>query len=55
MHELNPTPDFDRKIIGDVYTSYETIDVLEIRCDEFGSRFSGTEGERQVVEFFKKS
>jgi aminopeptidase YwaD len=49
----NPFLDIDRKLVGDVYTSTEPMDNLEILCDEFGSRFAGTEGEKKAVEFFQ--
>ncbi len=53
MARENPFLETDQRIIGDVYTSTETMDNLEILCDEFGSRFGGTEGERLSAEFFK--
>jgi Zn-dependent M28 family amino/carboxypeptidase len=43
----------DQQIVGDVYTSAEAMDNLVVLCDEFGSRFGGTEGERQAAEFFQ--
>jgi aminopeptidase YwaD len=43
----------DRQIVGDIYTSNEAMDNLVVLCDEFGSRFGGTEGERRAAEFFK--
>ncbi len=53
MPHKNPFLDIDRRIVGDVYTSTELMDNLLVLCDEFGSRFGGTEGERQAVEFVK--
>jgi len=53
MSHQNPFLPTDRQIVGDVYTSSETMDNLTILCDDFGSRFGGTEGERQAAEFFK--
>ena len=53
MSHQNPFLPTDRQIVGDVYTSTETMDNLTILCDDFGSRFGGTEGERQAAEFFK--
>jgi Zn-dependent M28 family amino/carboxypeptidase len=44
----------DQKIVGDIYTSTESMDVLTTLCDEFGSRFGGTLGERQAAEFIKQ-
>jgi len=46
--------DTDGKIIGDVYTSDEVMDNLLVLCDEYGSRFGGTEGERRAAEFIQK-
>ncbi|MBN1318835.1 MAG: M28 family peptidase [Anaerolineales bacterium] len=51
---LNPYLSVDQQLIGDIYTSRESIDNLEILCDDFGSRFGGTEGERRAVEFFQE-
>jgi Zn-dependent M28 family amino/carboxypeptidase len=42
----------DRQIVGEVYTSREAMHNLSILCDDFGSRFGGTEGERLAAEFF---
>jgi Zn-dependent M28 family amino/carboxypeptidase len=53
MSHQNPFLSIDQQIIGDIYTSTETMDNLIILCDDFGSRFGGTEGERQAAEFFK--
>lgn len=49
----NPFLAIDRQMAGDIYTSREVMDVLTVLCDEFGSRFGGTEGERQAAEFIK--
>jgi aminopeptidase YwaD len=40
-------------MVGDIYTSPEVMDTLTVLCDDFGSRFGGTEGEKQAVEFIK--
>jgi Zn-dependent M28 family amino/carboxypeptidase len=53
MARENPFLGTDQRIVGDVYTSTETMDNLEILCDEFGSRFGGTEGEHLAAQFFK--
>jgi Zn-dependent M28 family amino/carboxypeptidase len=53
MSHTNPFLSTDRKILGDVYTSTEAMDNLIVLCDDFGSRFGGTEGERQAAEFFR--
>ncbi|MEW6523231.1 MAG: M20/M25/M40 family metallo-hydrolase [Bacillota bacterium] len=41
----------DREIIGDIWTSESAYENLVTLCDDFGSRFGGTEGERQAAEF----
>lgn len=41
----------EQRIAGDVYTSREVMDNLEVLCDDFGSRWAGTEGERLAAEF----
>ena len=53
MKAHNPFLSVDQQMVGDVYTSSETMDNLIILCDDFGSRFGGTKSERQAVEFFK--
>ena len=53
MTHPNPYLEIDRKMIGDIYTSRELMDNLLVLCDDFGSRFGGTEGEKQAAEFFK--
>jgi Zn-dependent M28 family amino/carboxypeptidase len=53
MPPKNPFLDIDRKIIGEAYTATEVMDNLITLCDEFGSRFGGTEGERQAAEFIE--
>lgn len=49
----NPLLAIDRQIVGDIYTSSEMMDNLTTLCDEFGSRFGGTPGERQAVDFMQ--
>ena len=53
MSQANPLLTTDQQIVGDAYTSTETMDNLITLCDEFGSRFGGTEGERLAVEFLQ--
>lgn len=43
----------DKKLAGDCYTSTEAMDNLITLCDDFGSRFGGTAGEKQAAEFMK--
>jgi len=50
---MNPFLAVDKKIVGDVYTSQEVMENLLVLCDDFGSRFGGTQGERQAAEFFE--
>jgi Zn-dependent M28 family amino/carboxypeptidase len=52
MTDSNPFLALDQRIVGDIYTSTEAMDNLITLCDDFGSRFGGTEGERQAAEFF---
>jgi len=47
----NPYLTLDQKIVGDIYTSPETMEILYSLCDDFGSRFGGSEGERRAAEF----
>ena len=49
----NPHLSKDQQIVGDVYTSAESMAVLSHLCDEFGSRFGGTEGERRAAEYIQ--
>ena len=53
MSTTNPFLSIDRQIMGDVYTSTEAMDNLTILCDEIGSRFGGTPGEKQAADFIK--
>lgn len=53
MATPNPHLTTDQQIIGDVYTSTELMDNLAILCDEFGSRFGGTPGEKQAAQFIQ--
>ncbi len=50
----NPFLSIDQKIVGDIYTSTEVMDNLTILCDDFGSRFGGTVGEKQAADFIQK-
>ena len=49
----NPYLSIDQKMVGDIYTSPEVMENLTILCDDFGSRFGGTAGERQAAEFIQ--
>ena len=50
----NPFLEIDQKMLGDIHTSSEPMDNLTVLCDDFGSRFGGTTGERQAAEFFRE-
>src|SRR3712207_1401575 len=47
----NPLLPIEHPILGDIYSSREVMDNLEVLCDDFGSRWGGTEGERLAAEF----
>lgn len=49
----NPHLDLDQKIVGDIYTSPEAMESLSRLCDDFGSRFGGTDGERLAADFIQ--
>ncbi len=50
----NPHLPIDQKIVGDSFTSPEVFENLLRLCDDFGSRFGGTPGERQAAEFIQQ-
>lgn len=50
-HSLLP---LEQQLVGDIYTSRAVMDNLEILCDDFGSRWAGSAGERQAAEFFAR-
>jgi len=50
----NQNISLDRQIVGDIYTSAEAMENLSILCDDFGSRFGGTESEHQAAEFIQQ-
>jgi Zn-dependent M28 family amino/carboxypeptidase len=47
----NPYLDVDKTILAEIYTSSEPMDNLLVLCDEYGSRFPGTPGDRGSVEY----
>ena len=49
----NPYLSIDQQMVGDIYTSPEVMDTLTVLCDDFGSRFGGTAGERKAAEFIQ--
>ena len=50
---MNPYLDIDRAMLGDIYTSTETLDNLTVLCDDFGSRSPGTPDELSAAEFMR--
>lgn len=44
---------FDKVLAGEIYTSSEIQANLEILCDDFGSRFPGTEAESRAADFLE--
>ena len=48
---MNLYEDVDKVVLGEIYSSSECLKNLEIMCDEFGSRFPGTSGDRKVIDF----
>ena len=50
----NPFLEIEQRLMGDIWTSSEPMDNLTVLCDDFGSRFPGTAGERQAAEFFER-
>lgn len=51
MPRTNPYADLDKRILGEVYSSTEPWDNLLVLCDDFWSRFDGTEDARKAAEF----
>ena len=47
----NPYLDVDKVILSEIYTSSEPLDNLVTMCDDFGSRFPGTPGDKASVDF----
>lgn len=46
--------DVDKVLLGDIYSSSEPMDNLVTMCDDFGSRFPGTPGDKASVDFMVK-
>lgn len=49
----NPFLQTDRQVVGDIYTSDELQENLGVLCDQLGSRFAGSDQERQAADFMK--
>ena len=54
MTTVNPYLQLDQKMVGDIYTSTEPMALLRTLCDQFGSRFGGTEGASLASDFLKE-
>jgi len=48
---VNPYGELDRRILGEVYGSTETVDNLVVLCDEHNSRWPGSGDDRKACEF----
>lgn len=44
----------EKLLVGEIWTSTEVYDNVVTLCDEFGSRFAGTPGEKAAVDFMLK-
>jgi len=47
----NPHLEADKRIVSEIYTSYEPMENLKTLCDVYGSRFPGTPGDLGSVEW----
>ena len=54
MPTTNPYLELDQKIVGDIYTSTEPMALITTLCDEFGSRFGGTEGASLAADLLEE-
>lgn len=50
----NPLAPIELPLTGDIYTSPEVMLNLEILCDDFGSRWGGSEEEGRAAEFLRQ-
>jgi Iap family predicted aminopeptidase len=48
---VNPYEKLDRRILGQVYSSTETMDNLVVLCDEYGSRWPGSGDDKAACEY----
>ena len=51
MSKTNPYLQIDQQMVGDIYTSQESMENLTVLCDEYGARFAGTPEERDAANF----
>jgi len=50
----NPCKTLDARLVGDIYTSDESMLNLRALCDRFGHRFAGSESERRASQFLAR-
>ncbi|MGD2142798.1 MAG: hypothetical protein PVH79_04900, partial [Candidatus Bathyarchaeota archaeon] len=48
------TSETEKKVLGEIWSSDEAYENLVYMCDEYGSRFAGTEGEKPAAEYMAK-
>jgi Iap family predicted aminopeptidase len=48
---MNNNLEIYKKVLGEIYTSFETINNLKILCDDYGSRWPGTPENRLAANF----
>ncbi|MQY82477.1 hypothetical protein GH157_02145 [archaeon] len=48
---VNPYSDLDKRILGEVYGSTETMDNLVVLCDDYNSRWPGSGDDRKACEY----
>ena len=51
MNKTNPYLQLDQQMVGDIYTSQESMENLTVLCDEYGARFAGTPEEYEAASF----
>lgn len=55
MNNKNPYIHIDQQMVGDIYTSRESMENLTVLCDDFGSRFAGTPEEYKAATFISET
>lgn len=55
MNNKNPYLHLDQQMVGDIYTSRESMENLTVLCDDFGSRFAGTPEEYKAATFISET
>ncbi len=55
MNNKNPYLHIDQQMVGDIYTSRESMENLTVLCDDFGSRFAGTPEEYKAATFISET